>query len=260
MSGRAAEYLLLSERVGQFQSNFEFATEREFPHDSGLFFSRLENTVVRLNAPSQTAWRVPPLLKVAYTAFMAVLVPLYWRYFGPTDFLYFCNVALILTWIAIWPENALLISMCAVGIVVPQLLWVIDFASIAAGFPLIGITNYMFDAGNSLLLRLLSLFHVWLPLLLVYLVRKTGYDRRGFWLWTTLSWGLLLICFFAMPAPTPNPRLAPVNINYVWGLNNMAAQTWVSPYIWLTGLVVGLPLLVFAPAHFLLARFAPKAR
>ena len=52
-------------------------------------------------------------LKIAYTAFMAVLIPVYWHYYGPTNFLYFCDVALILTLIAIWPENALLISMCA---------------------------------------------------------------------------------------------------------------------------------------------------
>ena len=36
-------------------------------------------------------------LKVAYTAFMAVLVPVYWHHYGPTNFLYFCDVALFLT-------------------------------------------------------------------------------------------------------------------------------------------------------------------
>ena len=41
-----------------------------------------------------TASRVPLGLKLAYTAFMAVLVPVYWRYYGPTNFLYFCDVAL----------------------------------------------------------------------------------------------------------------------------------------------------------------------
>ena len=95
---------------------------------------------------AQTATRVPLWLKVAYTAYMAVLVPVYWHYYGPTNFLYFCDVALILTLIAIWPENALLISMCTVGILVPQAVWVVDFASTAAGFPLTGMTNYMFDS------------------------------------------------------------------------------------------------------------------
>ena len=209
---------------------------------------------------TQTASRVPLWLKVAYTAFMAVLVPVYWHYYGPTNFLYFCDVALILTLIAVWPENALLISMCTVGILVPQTVWVIDFGAGLAGFQLTGMTNYMFDASHSLFLRLLSLFHGWLPFLLVYLVWRTGYDRRAFWSWTVLSWALLFICFFAMPPPTPDAGLTPVNINYVWGLSDTAAQTWMPPYVWFAGMLVGLPLVAYAPVHFLLARFMPKAR
>jgi hypothetical protein len=33
--------------------------------------------------------RIPLVLKLGYTAFMAVLVPVYWHYYGPTHFLYF---------------------------------------------------------------------------------------------------------------------------------------------------------------------------
>jgi hypothetical protein len=207
-----------------------------------------------------TASRVPLGLKLAYTAFMAVLVPVYWRYYGPTNFLYFCDVALILTLIAIWPENALLISMCAIGIMIAQAIWVIDFLTNAAGFSLTGMTDYMFDTNRSLFLRLLSLFHGWLPILLAYLVWKIGYDRRAFWPWTTLAWALMLVCFFLLPPPTSHPGLTPVNINYVWGMSDYAAQNWVPPYIWLAGLLLGMPLLVFAPTHFLLARIMPTAR
>ena len=52
---------------------------------------------------------------------MAVLVPVYWYYYGPTNFLYFCDVALFLTLAGIWLESPLLVSMCAVGIVAPQI-------------------------------------------------------------------------------------------------------------------------------------------
>ena len=206
-----------------------------------------------------TASRVPLGLKLAYTAFMAVLIPVYWRYYGPTNFLYFCDVALILTLIAIWPENALLISMCAVGILVPQALWVADFLAHATGVPLTGMADYMFDANRSLFLRMLSLFHGWLPFLLVYLVWRIGYDRRAFWSWTALASALLLICFFLMPAPTPNAGLTPVNINYVWGMSGSVAQTWLPSYVWLAGQLVGLPLLAFAPTHVVLKRVMPKA-
>ncbi|MGB6535879.1 MAG: hypothetical protein WBF58_07950 [Xanthobacteraceae bacterium] len=209
---------------------------------------------------TQTASRIPLWLKVAYTAYVAVLVPVYWHYYGPTNFLFFCDVALILTLIGIWPENALLISMSAVGVLVPQAVWVVDFLATAAGFPLTGMTSYMFDSSHSLFLRLLSLFHGWLPFLLIYLVWKAGYDRRAFWCWTVLAWALLLICFFLMPPPTPNAGLLPVNINYVWGTSDSTPQKLVPAYVWLAGLMIGLPLFAFAPAHFILTRVMPKPR
>ena len=109
----------------------------------------------------------PPLaLKLAFTAFMAVLVPVYWYFYGPTNFLYFCDIALFLTLAGIWLESPLLISMCAVGIVAPQIIWCIDFISNMFGMPLLGMTDYMFKHENSLFLRGLSLFHGWIPFLL----------------------------------------------------------------------------------------------
>ena len=208
---------------------------------------------------TQTA-RAPLFLKLAYTAFMAVLIPVYWYYYGPTNFLYFCDIALILTLIAIWRESALLISMCCVGILVPQAIWVVDFLLNAAGISLTGMTDYMFDPTRSLFLRVLSLFHGWLPFLLVYLVWKTGYDRRALPLWTGLAWALLLFCFFAMPPPAPNPGLTPVNIDYVWGMSDSVAQHWVPSPVWLAGLMIGLPLFAFVPAHVVLMRIMPRAR
>jgi hypothetical protein len=69
------------------------------------------------------ARRIPLWLKLAYTAFMAVLVPVYLRNYGPTNFLYFCDVALIITLIGIWIESPLLVSICAIGIIASQTLW-----------------------------------------------------------------------------------------------------------------------------------------
>lgn len=210
-------------------------------------------------SPRGISARVPLGLKLAYTAYMALLIPVYWHNYGPTNFLYFCDVALILTLLAVWLENALLISMCCIGILLPQTLWVADFLAVSAGFSLLGMADYMFDANRSVFLRLLSLFHIWLPFLLLYLVWKLGYDRRALWAWTGLAWVLLLISFFLMPPPMPNAGLTPVNINYVWGMSDYAAQTWVPPYVWLAGQLIGLPLLAYAPTHFVLARFMPKA-
>ena len=181
--------------------------------------------------------RVPLWLKFAYTAFMIVLVPVYWHYYGPTNFLYFCDVALFLILAGLWLDSPFLISMCAVGIMAPQTLWVLDFVLNVFGVSLIGMTDYMFKHENSLFLRGLSLFHGWLPFLLAYLVWRLGYDRRGLPAWTVLAWALILICFFFMPPPAPDAGLTPVNINYVWGPSDSAAQSWVSPAVWVGGLM-----------------------
>jgi hypothetical protein len=202
--------------------------------------------------------RVPLWLKLSYTAFMAVLIPVYWHYYGLTNFLYFCDVALILTLVGIWTESLLLISMCAVGVMATQLLWVVDYAANFFGLSLIGLTDYMFESHRSLFLRGLSLFHGWLPFLLLFLVWRLGYDRRALLSWTLLAWGLLFICYNFMPPPQPNPGLRPVNINYVYGLSDHAPQPWVSPRIWFIGLLVCLPAVFFAPVHFLLSRTMPK--
>ena len=45
-------------------------------------------------------------------------------YFIPVNFLFFCDVALLMTVAAIWLESPLLASVIAVGITLPQLLWV----------------------------------------------------------------------------------------------------------------------------------------
>jgi hypothetical protein len=103
------------------------------------------------------------------------------------------------------------------------------------------------------------LFHGWLPLLLIYLVFKTGYDRRALHSWTVLAWIVLPICFFLMPGPTAHPGLIPVNINYVFGTSDFSPQTLVPAYLWFAGMLIGLPLLVFLPTHAVLARVVPSA-
>ena len=202
---------------------------------------------------------LPLSVKLAYTAFMAILIPVYWINYGPTNFLYFCDMSLILTLAGMWLESPLLVSMCAAGILAPQTFWVLDFLGNLAGRPLVGMTDYMFNASTSLFLRGLSLFHGWLPFLLAWLVWRTGYDARAFKAWTALSIASILVCFFFMPPPRPDPGLTPVNINYVWGMSDTQAQTWVPAWAWVTGLIVGLPLLVFLPTHLFLSRYAPRA-
>ncbi len=210
---------------------------------------------------ASTAPRIPLWLKLAYSAFLAVLVPVYWYNYGPTNFLYFCDIALLVTLVGIWRESALLVSMAAVGILLPQLVWVADFLAGLAGVTLTGMTAYMFNADKPLFLRGLSLFHGWLPLLLIGLVWRLGYDRRAFWRWTILAWALMLECLTLMPPPRADAAhiATPVNINYMHGLSDTAAQTWMPAWAWALVMLAGMPLLIFLPTHLVLRRVCRQA-
>lgn len=191
--------------------------------------------------------RIPLAVKLAYSSFVVVVVPYYWVTYSPWNFLFFCDVALLMTVPALWLENSLLLSLPAVGLTVPQLLWVGD---LLCGSPL-GMTSYMFDPKLPVWVRGLSTFHGWLPFLLMWGVWRLGYDRRALAGWTILSTVILLVCYFvapAPPAPPDNPNLA-VNINYVYGLGYEKPQTWMPPLVWLASMIVGFPLVFYLPAH-----------
>ena len=199
---------------------------------------------------------IPRALKFSYTAFLAVLVPVYWSKYGPTNFLYFCDLALFLTLAGVWMENRLLVSMPAVGILLPQVLWCVDFAVQATGHKFTGMTAYMFDAQRPLYLRSLSLFHGWLPFLLVYLVYRLGYDRRALPMWTGLAWAVCLISYFFLPgASEANAAgLAPCNVNYVWGMSDSTPQHWLPSGVYLVCWMLALLSVLYVPTHFLLRR------
>ncbi len=205
---------------------------------------------------SSMAGRVPLWCKWGFTAFMAVLVPVYWTKYGPTNFLYFCDAALFLTLAAVWMESSLLASMAAVGILLPQLFWCVDFAVELSGHHLSSMTSYMFDAQKPLFLRGLSLFHGWLPFLLVFLVRRLGYDRRALISWTGLAWALCLVSFFLLPpagATLPDPNM-PLNVNYVFGMNDAVPQKLLPAGWYLVVWMLSLAALVYVPTHQILKK------
>jgi hypothetical protein len=147
-------------------------------------------------------------------------------------------------------------SLVAVGITVPQLLWVFDFLT---GSRITGMTSYMFDPKLPLFVRGLSAFHGWLPFLLVWGVWRLGYDRRALVGWTIISTLILLASFFLAPkppAPADNPDLA-VNINYVHGLSYTKPQTTMPPLLWVTIMIVGFPIVFYLPAHLVFRAVIP---
>jgi hypothetical protein len=203
--------------------------------------------------------KIPLAANMAGTAFLAVLVPVYWQTYGLTNFLWFCDAALILTVAGMWLESSLLISMCSVGILLPQCLWLADFGSNLLGIHLLGLTGYMFDPRLPLFTRGLSLFHGWLPLLLVWLLIRLGYDKRALSAWTGLAAGLALVCYFFTPpagAHLANPNL-PININYLYGFNDQQPQTWINQNLYVILWLGLLWLVAFLPTHLALRNIFP---
>jgi hypothetical protein len=199
--------------------------------------------------------RIPLPVKIVYTAFVAVLVPYYWVTYTPWNFLYFCDVALLLTLVAIWTEHALLVSMSSVGILLPQTLWVLDFLLRAvAGIHLTGMTAYMFDPVLPLFVRGLSTFHGWLPFVLLYLLSRVGYDRRAYRAQAILAVALLLVCFYVAPKPPPSTEFPShaVNINYVYGMDDKRPQTLMAPELWLVLMMVVNVVAPYLPTHLIL--------
>ena len=192
--------------------------------------------------------------------FMLVFLPSYWISYGPTNFLYFCDIALFITMFAIWYESAMLASAAAIGILIPQLLWAFDFGLRFVGLAPTGMTAYMFDENIGIFFRSLSLFHGWLPFLLIFLVWRLGYDKRGLCLWIIIAELLMLISYFFLPAPPAPTRIPgatnpPVNVNYVYGFSDAAPQSWMPEIAWLIVLMIGLPVFVFWPTHWVLSKW-----
>ncbi len=202
------------------------------------------------------AHKIPLAAKLTVTAFLAVLLPVYLHTYGPSNFLWFCDAALILTVAGMWLESPLLISTCAVGILLPQWLWLADFGINLLGFHFLNLTGYMFDHRISLFTRSLSLFHGWLPLLLVWLLFRLGYDKRALPAWTILAATLGFVCYFFTPpagAHLANANV-PININYLYGFNDRQPQHWINQNLYVILWLGVLWFVAFLPTHLALRK------
>ncbi len=200
--------------------------------------------------------RIPLAVKVAYTAFVAVMVPYYWHAYGPQNFLYFCDVAVLVTLVGLWRESRFLLSLEAVAILVPQTLWLADFAVGLCGHRLLGLTDYMRDPGLPLFVRGLSLFHGWMPVLLLGCLARVGYDRRAFGAQVVVGTAVLLASYAALAPPGHvGGRRPAANVNYVYGLDEHHAQTALPPLAWVGLLAAAMPVAMYLPAHLLLGRW-----
>ncbi len=190
---------------------------------------------------------LPLWLKIAYTVFVAILVPVYWRKWGVPNFLWFSDIALLLALPALWLEDNLLASMMAISILIPETGWNISyFMQLFTGKRIFSLTDYMFDSSKSLFLRALSLFHVFLPPMLLYMVWKLGYNSDALF-YQILLCGIVLFTIFYFTDKKEN-------INWAFGPGT-EPQTQINPLLYLLLLFMGFVVVIYLPTHFLLLRF-----
>ncbi len=188
---------------------------------------------------SQLATAIPLPIKLIYTLFLCLLVPIYWRGYGLTNFLWFCDIDLLVLLPALWLESRLLNSMMAVGMLLFLLGWNLDFLT---GGHVFGMVDYMFDSSIPFYIRQLSLYHLVLPFLHLFLLRRLGYDRRALLAQSLLMWVVLLVCYIATDPAT--------NINWAFGLED--PQTQLHPFLYLVFLMGSIFMLVYLPTHLML--------
>jgi hypothetical protein len=147
-----------------------------------------------------------PRLRWVGLAWLVIWVPAYATTWGWRNFLQLCDVAVFLTVLSLWRASPVVLGSQLAGSLVVGILWTLDAgARLILGAHLLGGTEYMWDARWPLGVRLLSLFHVGLPLLLLHAVRRAGYHRRALVVEVVIV-AVVLLASRLLGEPAKNPN------------------------------------------------------
>ena len=187
---------------------------------------------------------IPLWFKLAYTAFVLCVMTVWWKNYGWKNFLWFSDIAFIGAVPALWLESSALASVLVVAVLLPELLWNVDFvARLLLRRRITGLTDYMFEAQRPRILRGLSLFHVPLPAVLLWMVAAYGYVPQ-----VGLPGAIVLA---AIVLPLSRWVSTPItNINWTYGLGRANVRLAGAAYVGL--LFIGFVVLVFVPTDYLL--------
>lgn len=185
---------------------------------------------------------IPTWVKLAWTVWILFWAPIYWRQYGAQNFLFYCDIGNLLITLGLWMESRFIISWQAVALLVFQTLYTIDLVgALLSGHHAFGGTEYMFDPGIPKSVRLLGLYHILVPPLLLWIVYRLGYDRSA-WKWQVVTlWILLPINFFWRPQ---------YNVNFARGIGH--EQHLMPAWLYLIGYLVVVPMAVYWPTHLAL--------
>lgn len=183
-------------------------------------------------------------LKSAYTILAIIVLVVYWDQYGPSNFLWFSDIAFFLMVPALWFRNRFISSMMAVGVFPLEILWVIGLIS---GGSFLGIAAYMYDPTLPLWLRLLSLFHFPMIGSVIYMVWQYGYDKRALVPQIILSVSVVILThLFTDKAENVNMVYPPDGSEQFMSESLYIAMM---PFILVGGVIV--------PMHCLLKRYCP---
>jgi len=172
-------------------------------------------------------------------------VPAYWRTWGVSNFLQLCDIAVLLTCVGFWANSRLLISSQAVSSLLVDLVWTLDASwRFLLGRHLLGGTEYFFDPRYPLWVRLLSLFHIVMPPLLLWTLHRTGYDRRGFRLQSLIALLVFIASRFTSPAK---------NMNFAF-TDPFFHRSWGPPPVHVAISFLFMIIVVYLPTHLVLNR------
>jgi hypothetical protein len=186
--------------------------------------------------------RIPLWLKVAWTAWLLLWVPVYFRQYGAQNFLFFCDLGNLFIAAGLWLESRLIFSWQAVALLVFQTLYAVDYlGALLLGRHFIGGTEYMFDPSVPTLVRALGLYHLVVPPLLLWAIHRLGYDPRA------LKWAMLE-CWIVVPINFF--WRASYNVNWARGLGH--DQHAIPAWLYLAAYLIAVPIAVYWPTHLLL--------
>jgi hypothetical protein len=189
-----------------------------------------------------------PRLRWVMLAWMAVYVPSYALAYGLANFLFLCNLSVILVAVGVWTCSRVLLSSQAVGIVLVGAAWTLDVTTrLVTGHFLMGSTAYMWDPQWPLVTRLMSAYHVVLPVLLIVVLRRIGYDRRGY----------LLQSAIAVVGVLVGRLLGPVaNVNGAF-VDPLLGRTWGPPLVHMAVVAGFLVLVAYPLTHLVILWLVP---
>ena len=187
---------------------------------------------------------IPLWFIVVYTVFVAYDMAIWWKNYGWRNFLWFSDIAFIGAVPAMWLGSSPLASVLAVAVPLPEILWNVDLVGrLVLRRRVTGLTDYMFEPERPRLLRGLSLFHVPLPLVLLWMLAAYGYAPN-----VALP-GAIVLAAIVLPW-SRRVSDAEQNINWTYGLSDRRSTLPAAVYVSL--LFAAFVLLVFVPTDLLL--------